>query len=594
MVEIEFIFNGRNIIIQGQLQDDMETILDKFINKAQILKNSVFYIYQGNILHDSNKDSKLEDIMGNNDRESKKMTICVNSINNIENNSNSIIPSKHIICPECKEFSKIELIDYKINLFDCKNGHNIDNIILSDFQNTQKIDISKIICHNCKENNKNTTHNNEFYRCINCKCNLCPLCKSIHNNCHYIINFEKQYFICDIHKEFFTQYCDDCELNICNLCENDHKSHTLIKYKEIIPNISEIKQQLNSLRNIIDEANNIIKETINKYNKIIENNEIYYNICKNLIKSYEDNNINYEILENLSYLTNLDYMKNINEDDLLDIYYKMNKIKIIKNYPDGKYIGELRNNLRDGKGIMNYKNGSKYEGEWKNNLREGKGIMYQNNGIKYEGDWKNDKKEGKGITIYPSGNKYEGEYEDDKRKRGTYTFKNGNKYVGEFHDKRNGKGIFYYNNGNKYEGNWVEDKKDGYGVMIYGNGDKYEGNWLVEKKDGYGTMIYKNGDKYEGNWVGDKKDGYGTMIYNNGNKYEGNWVEDKMEGKGIYYFSDFRYEGDFIDGKREGEGIIYYDDGSKEIGEFQEDEISEEKNVFIDQDWKVVENSMVE
>ena len=57
MVEIEFIFNGRNIIIQGQLQDDLDTILDKFINKAQILKNSVFYIYQGNILHDSNNDS---------------------------------------------------------------------------------------------------------------------------------------------------------------------------------------------------------------------------------------------------------------------------------------------------------------------------------------------------------------------------------------------------------------------------------------------------------------------------------------------------------------------------------------------------------
>ena len=126
------------------------------------------------------------------------------------------------------------------------------------------------------------------------------MCKSIHNNCHYIINYEKQYYICNIHKEFFTKYCDDCELNICSLCENDHKNHTLIKYKDIIPNISEIKQQLNSLRNIIDEANNIIKETINKYNKIIENNEIYYNICKNLIKSYEDNNINYEILENLS------------------------------------------------------------------------------------------------------------------------------------------------------------------------------------------------------------------------------------------------------------------------------------------------------
>ena len=41
----------------------------------------------------------------------------------------------------------------------------------------------------------------------------------------------------------------------------------------------------------------------------------------------------------------------------------------------------------EGKGIFYYQNG-RYEGDWKNDLRDGKGIEYWNNGNKYDGDWK--------------------------------------------------------------------------------------------------------------------------------------------------------------------------------------------------------------
>jgi hypothetical protein len=202
------------------------------------------------------------------------------------------------------------------------------------------------------------------------------LCKSIHDKYHYIINYEKQYYICNLHKEFYSNYCEECKLNICSLCTNEHKGHKVIAYKDIIPNISDIKNQLNYIRSKIDEANKIIKETINKLNKIIENNEIYYNILKNMTESYDDKNINYEILQNIKELKNSNYMDIIKEDDLLDIYYKLIKKKQIKTYEDGKYEGEFKNKLRDGKGIMYYNNGNKYEGEWKNDVKEGKGIMY--------------------------------------------------------------------------------------------------------------------------------------------------------------------------------------------------------------------------
>ena len=85
-----------------------------------------------------------------------------------------IIKSKDIICPECGEITKMDIIDYKITLFDCKNGHKIENILLDQFENTQNIDRAKIICEICKQNNKNNTYKNMFYRCNTCDINICP------------------------------------------------------------------------------------------------------------------------------------------------------------------------------------------------------------------------------------------------------------------------------------------------------------------------------------------------------------------------------------------------------------------------------------
>ena len=41
-----------------------------------------------------------------------------------------------------------------------------------------------------------------------------------------------------------------------------------------------------------------------------------------MIKSYEDKNINYELLKNLKGLNSCNYFDNIKEDNLLDIYGK--------------------------------------------------------------------------------------------------------------------------------------------------------------------------------------------------------------------------------------------------------------------------------
>ena len=68
-----------------------------------------------------------------------------------------------------------------------------------------------------------------------------------------------------------------------------------------------------------------------------------------MIKSYQNNDINNELLQNINELKYNNYMNDINEDNLLDIYHKMNNKIQIKIYDDGEYKGELKNNMRDGK-----------------------------------------------------------------------------------------------------------------------------------------------------------------------------------------------------------------------------------------------------
>ena len=105
------------------------------------------------------------------------MNIIVYDNNNI--NKNVIITD--IICPICYESIKLYIEDYNIYLYECKNKHEIDNILINEFEEIQKIDISKIKCEKCKKKNKNETYNNQFYRCNSCKINICPLCKSNHD-----------------------------------------------------------------------------------------------------------------------------------------------------------------------------------------------------------------------------------------------------------------------------------------------------------------------------------------------------------------------------------------------------------------------------
>ena len=77
-----------------------------------------------------------------------------------------------------------------------------------------------------------------------------------------------------------------------------------------------------------------------------------------------------------------------------------------------KYIGDWRDNCKEGFGIQFYKNGDKYEGMWAVDKRHGQGTYWKNEGSKlrreYTGDWYEDKKHGRGTFFYKNGDRYDG------------------------------------------------------------------------------------------------------------------------------------------------------------------------------------------
>ena len=245
--------------------------------------------------------------------------------------NNSIVKSKEIICPKCYENCRIKMNNYKIILYGCKNEHIIKNILLEKFNETQMIDESKIICSNCN-NNKSNAYNKEFYKCLKCDLNLCPLCKSIHDKEHKIIDYEKRNYFCNIHNESFFSFCEECNLNLCIFCEKKHNNnHKIINYKDILLEENEIKDKLKEFKNRINEYEKSIKEIINIFNNVIDNIEIYYKINNDLLNNYE--NKNYHNLKNINEIVNniklndIRKINNINDriSNILDIYNKMKK-----------------------------------------------------------------------------------------------------------------------------------------------------------------------------------------------------------------------------------------------------------------------------
>ena len=165
MAEINFNYEGNITIIQCDENEKLEEIIQRFLIKIDNTKNTnLIYLYNGNRI---NKQLKFKEQANEIDQKRMKMDILVTKI------EDKI--SKDIICPTCKENILIDIINYKIHLKECKSNHKIDNILLNKFEETQKIALNDIKCNICEINNKGNVFNNQFFICITCNKNICPL-----------------------------------------------------------------------------------------------------------------------------------------------------------------------------------------------------------------------------------------------------------------------------------------------------------------------------------------------------------------------------------------------------------------------------------
>ena len=342
MIEVQFELDQIKTIINAKLEEPFQNIIDRYLNKTLQKPDSLYFISK-------DKPMKANESIGNqmNEQEKKDKRIIIQAfILEKENKDEIIIKSKDVICSQCKEPCRIKIENTKITLYECPNGHK-DNIKLIKFDNTQNINISKILCDNCPYKNKGNCPNDEFYRCLTCKINLCILCRSNHNNTHNIIKYDDKNYICPIHNENFIKYCIKCRKNICFSCE-EHENHETIFLGDIKQNINDKKIILNDMKKSIDLIEKTIKDIINQLNEFMKYINKYYEINNNILENYDVKKRNYQNLKNLEIIDNNNEihqkLKDINNkndikdklNSIFDLYDNMMVMQIFVNTLDGK------------------------------------------------------------------------------------------------------------------------------------------------------------------------------------------------------------------------------------------------------------------
>ena len=306
---VNFSYKKKKTIIQSNPKEKMKKIFEQFTTKSLSDINKLNFWYMGRIIFDK---IEIDQYLNFDGQKRKEMNILVTEKK--DKYSESIIKSKQIICPICGEFAKFNVKNYKMSIYGCKYNHKLNDMNLEEFQNSQLIDISKIICDKCKDKNKYNTFRNEFHHCFSCNMNLCPLCKSNHDKKHNIINYDNINYYCSKHCEKYSYYCKKCKKSVCDECDCVDDNHDIISLGKMIIKKDDLEKNIKKYKDGIDKINNNISEIINKLKKISDNLDKYYKIYSDFMNNYDVKNRNYYILHNAKEIqNNNDNMAEINE-----------------------------------------------------------------------------------------------------------------------------------------------------------------------------------------------------------------------------------------------------------------------------------------
>ena len=339
MATVEFIYKQVSTNVQCNENDIMLDICTKFAAKAGKKIKNLYFLYNGGPV---NLKSKFSEQASNIDKENKKMKILAQGLVDTVITPKKLTKAKDIICPECGDVCLFHLHDYKLSLFGCREGHHNENISFEEFDQTQNIDETNIVCQNCSSVDKESSFENKFFVCINCNMNLCPICKTKHATDHVIIDYDQSNFICLKHNGIFDSYCDKCKVNCCLNCEKDHYDHldNIIYFRDIFPKNEILNKQLTELRDKIDSMNFKMSTIIEMFHDVMNEMELFYNFNNKLIQRYNQNiNRNYQLLNNINdlisfnskFLGEMSIFKTDNYINILktcaDIFSKTNKPK---------------------------------------------------------------------------------------------------------------------------------------------------------------------------------------------------------------------------------------------------------------------------
>ena len=136
------------------------------------------------------------------------------------------------------------------------------------------------------------------------------------------------------------------------------------------------------------------------------------------------------------------------------------------------FIGGFVDGAPDGEGVLRDAFGTNYQGEFREGKKEGRGEMtfgseHPLSGSTYVGQFKNDMPHGHGLMNYSNGATYTGGYQLGQfHGHGSMLFSNGDHYRGSYKDGlKEGFGVYTYVDGARYEGRWRNDQEHGLSLI---------------------------------------------------------------------------------------------------------------------------------
>lgn len=183
-------------------------------------------------------------------------------------------------------------------------------------------------------------------------------------------------------------------------------------------------------------------------------------------------------------------------------------------FPDrSKYVGTVRDNRREGLGVVELADGERQAGEWKADRLDGLGTVRTTDGRGYEGEWSGGTPTGFGVFILRPGERHAGDVVAGKAEG-----------FGVRNFSRDGVAV-------TQSGEWRDGALVGVGVETLASGERYEGEFAAGRRHGAGVLHLPNGARFHGRFVEGERDGYGVEVAPDGTVTAGQWRKGVLERK---------------------------------------------------------------